>query len=47
MEPLADPCGDRVMKEIPAPPHQPIAEDMLYPNKCIYLQNILNMMYLV
>ena len=35
MEPLADPENDRAIKEIIPPPHRPIADDLLYPNKCI------------
>jgi serine/threonine-protein phosphatase 2B catalytic subunit len=35
MEPLLDPVGDRVMKDIVPPPHKPIADELLYPNKCI------------
>jgi hypothetical protein len=34
MEPLLDPVGDRVMKDIVPPPHKPIADELLYPNKC-------------
>ena len=34
MEPLADPDQDRAMKDIVPPPHRPLAEDLLYPNKC-------------
>lgn len=34
MEPLADPDNDRAMKDIVPPPHKPLAEDLLYPNKC-------------
>jgi hypothetical protein len=34
MEPLPDPAGDRQMKEIIPPPHMPISDDLLYPNKC-------------
>ena len=33
MDPLADPDSDRAMKEIVPPPHRPIADDLLYPNK--------------
>jgi hypothetical protein len=33
MEPLLDPEGDRAMKEIVPPPHRPISEELLYPNK--------------
>ena len=36
MEPLADPDNDRAMKEIIPPPHRPLADDILYPNKCIH-----------
>lgn len=35
MEPLADPENDRAIKEIIPPPHRPINDDLLYPNKCI------------
>jgi hypothetical protein len=34
MEPLADPENDRAIKEIIPPPHRPISDDLLYPNKC-------------
>jgi hypothetical protein len=30
MEPLNDPYGDRASKEVKAPPHKPISEDLLY-----------------
>lgn len=33
MEPLADPDGDRTLKDIIPPPHRPLADDLLYPNK--------------
>ena len=33
MEPLLDPDNDRMMKDIIPPPHKPIADDVLYPNK--------------
>lgn len=33
MEPLVDPQGDRVMKDIMPPPHRPISDELLYPNK--------------
>ena len=36
MEPLSDPDGDRAMKDIVPPPHRPLAEDLLYPNKCMF-----------
>lgn len=32
MEPLPDPKGDRVVKEIEPPPAQPISHELLYPN---------------
>jgi len=32
MEPLIDPDNDRVIKELPPPPHKPISEDLLYPH---------------
>jgi hypothetical protein len=35
MDPLPDPYNDRVMKDMIPPPHKPIAEDVLYPNKSI------------
>jgi len=35
MEPLLDPVGDRVMKDIVPPPHKPISDELLYPNKSI------------
>lgn len=35
MDPLCDPDNDRAMKEIVPPPHRPLAEDLLYPNKCM------------
>ena len=31
MEPLCDPNGDRKIKDLPAPPHRPLGEDLLYP----------------
>ena len=31
MEPLKDPCGDRVVKSHPPPPAKPLSEEMLYP----------------
>ena len=34
MEPLVDPEGDRAIKDIVPPPHRPLADDLLYPNKC-------------
>ena len=34
MEPLADPDQDRAMKDIVPPPHRPLSEELLYPNKC-------------
>jgi hypothetical protein len=37
MEPLLDPNSDRVMKDIIPPPHKPIADDLLYPNKSILI----------
>ena len=33
MEPLLDPVGDRVMKDIIPPPHKTIADELLYPSK--------------
>ena len=33
MEPLSDPSNDREMKDILPPPHKPISDDLLYPNK--------------
>jgi serine/threonine-protein phosphatase 2B catalytic subunit len=33
MEPLLDPVGDRVMKDIIPPPHRPLSDEQLYPNK--------------
>ncbi len=33
MEPLADPLADRQLKDLMAPPHQPLDEHLLYPNK--------------
>ena len=33
MEPLLDTDGDRAMKDIMPPPHRPLADDLLYPNK--------------
>ena len=37
MEPLLDPENDRVMKDIVPPPHKPIADELLYPNKCKFV----------
>jgi len=34
MESLKDAADDRVIKDIPAPPHKPLSDDLLYPNKC-------------
>jgi hypothetical protein len=34
MESLKDAAEDRVIKEVPAPPHKPISDDLLYPDKC-------------
>jgi hypothetical protein len=34
MEPLLDPLEDRIMKDIVPPPHKPISDELLYPNKC-------------
>jgi hypothetical protein len=36
MEPLLDPVNDRAMKDIIPPPHKPLSDDLLYPNKCKY-----------
>ena len=33
MEPLLDPVNDRVMWDIIPPPHKPISDELLYPNK--------------
>ena len=33
MEPLSDPNEDRVMKDIMPPPHCPLTDELLYPNK--------------
>ncbi len=33
MEPLSDPLADRQLKDLMPPPHQPLAEHLLYPNK--------------
>lgn len=33
MEPLKDPEQDRALKEIVPPPHKPITDILLYPNK--------------
>lgn len=32
MEPLKDPCGDRVVASHPAPPAKPLSEELLYPD---------------
>ena len=34
MEPLKDATEDRVIKDVQAPPHRPLSDDLLYPNKC-------------
>lgn len=34
MEPLKDSVEDRVIKDVPAPPHKPLSDDILYLNKC-------------
>ena len=33
MDSLPDPLDDRQMKDIVPPPHMPISDDLLYPNK--------------
>ncbi len=33
MDPLPDPLEDRQMKDIIPPPHMPLSDDLLYPNK--------------
>jgi hypothetical protein len=33
MEPLPDPDSDRVMKDIIPPPHKPLTDELLFPNK--------------
>ncbi len=33
MEPLLDPQEDREMKDIVPPPHKPLSDELLYPNK--------------
>ena len=38
MEPLSDPINDRAMKDIIPPPHKPLSEELLYPNKCTILK---------
>lgn len=35
MDSLLDPVGDRVMKDIIPPPHRPLTDEQLYPNKCM------------
>ena len=32
MEALKDPCNDRVVKTLPAPPSKPLSEELLYPD---------------
>ena len=32
MEPLPDPCNDRVISDLPAPPHLPLTTDVLFPS---------------
>lgn len=34
MEPLKDAAEDRAIKDVQAPPHKPLSDDLLYPNKC-------------
>ena len=33
MEPLPDPCKDRVVSTLPPPPHKPLPAELLYPHK--------------
>lgn len=33
MEPLPDPCNDRVMKDLEPPPSRPLAEEILFPER--------------
>jgi len=33
MEPLSDPLRDRVMKSVKAPPHRPLARNLMFPDK--------------
>ena len=37
MEPLPDPLDDRVVKDILAPPNEPLDKQLLFPKKCIEL----------
>lgn len=39
MEPLNDAVNDRVVKEVPAPPHRPLSEELLYPTKSSNMPN--------
>jgi hypothetical protein len=41
MESLADPCGDRVVTDLPPPPIHPIDDNILFPNSgnLNYFQN--------
>ena len=34
MESLIDAVDDRAIKDVAAPPHRPLTDDLLYPNKC-------------
>ena len=45
MEPLSDPEGDRAMKDIIPPPHRHITTELLYPDKSIYFQTLLNFLF--
>ena len=36
MEALSDPEHDRAIKDIVPPPHRPISDELLYPNKGTY-----------
>ncbi len=32
MDLLPDPCGDRVAKDLPLPPHKPLNPELMFPN---------------
>lgn len=34
METLNDPCGDRAVKTVKAPPHRPLPPNLMYPDPC-------------
>ncbi len=47
MEPLLDPCNDRVMKNVKAPPHRPLNPQLMYPNPGMHTLVYLFCSYLI